>query len=140
MAGDSIARGRAVILIVDDVPEIVTWLVEAVRDEGYHPDFSMDGWAAIYKMARVYYAMALIDIRLSGDCDGNDVARRVKRMPPPFCDVPMVAMSGGRIEPEDGLFVAILRKPFLPRDLHAVIIEHALPRIADIGELSGRTS
>lgn len=119
------------ILIVDDMPEIVKWLVEAVREEGYYADYSTDGISAIYKMGRVYYSMALIDIRLAG-IDGNELARRVKEMPEPFCSVPLVAMTGSRLTADETLFAAVLQKPFLPRDLRDVISKHARSPIQEL--------
>jgi CheY-like chemotaxis protein len=119
------------ILIVDDMPEIVEWLVEAVRDEGYYADYSIDGLTALYKMRSVYYAMALIDIRLTG-IDGNTLASRVKLLPEPFCHTPLVGMTGSRLTADDNLFVAVLKKPFLPRDLRDVIARHARSPIQDL--------
>ncbi len=117
------------ILVVDDMQEIIEWLVVAVRDSGYHADWAMDANAALYKLERIAYAMAIIDIRLPGPRTGNDVARAVKAMPEPFRNVPLVAMTGSRLTADDNLFDAVLTKPFLPRDLRAVIAAHALPPI-----------
>jgi CheY-like chemotaxis protein len=116
------------ILIVDDMQEIVEWLVETVGEAGYYADYAMDSYSALYKMERIHYAMALIDIRIPG-MDGNELARHVKTMPEPFCTIPIVAMTGGRTPFSDGLFVATLKKPFLARDLRAVITKHARPPI-----------
>ena len=116
------------ILIVDDVPEIVEWLMETVRDAGYFADYSMDSASALYKLQRIHYSMALIDIRLVG-LDGNDLARKVKMMPDPFCDVPLVAMTGSRMTADESLFVSALQKPFFPNDLREVITKYARPPI-----------
>ena len=69
------------ILIVDDMPEIVEWLVDAVRDAGYYTDCATDARSALYKLERILYALAIIDIRLPGSFTGNDVARAVKDCP-----------------------------------------------------------
>jgi CheY-like chemotaxis protein len=121
------------ILIVDDMLEIIEWLVVTVSESGYYADYATDGHAALYKLGHIPYALALIDIRLSG-MDGNELARRVKEMPEPFCSVPLVAMTGSRLTADKDLFVAVLQKPFFPTDLRAVITSHARP---PIGELHG---
>ena len=127
------------ILIVDDMREIVDWLVETVSDAGYYPDYALDVPSALYKMERIVYSLAVIDLRLQDGHTGNDLARQVKAMPEPFCDVPLVAMTGShRLEAEEGLFAAVLQKPFLPRDLRDVIAAHARPPIKDIHAIGGK--
>lgn len=120
------------ILIVDDMQEIVEWLVATVQEAGYYADCATDFSSALYKMQRICYSLSLIDIRLPGAATGNDLARRVKSLPEPFCNVPLVAMTGSRLTAEDGLFVAVLSKPFLPRDLRNVIAAHANTPIQDL--------
>jgi CheY-like chemotaxis protein len=119
------------ILIIDDTFEIIEWLAEVMREAGYHADHSIDGLSALYKMGRVYYSMALVDIRIPG-IDGNELARRVKMLPSPFCDIPLVAMTGSRLTADKDLFVAILQKPFFPKNLRDIITNYARPPIKEL--------
>lgn len=121
------------ILVVDDSAEIIDWLREVVEGAGYYFDSARDANSAIYKISRIYYAMALIDIILPGSEHGDDLARRVKSLPSPYCETPLVAMTGGLYQ--DGaseLFIEMLRKPFLPKDLREVILRCARPPIPDL--------
>ena len=120
------------ILVVDDTKEIVDWLVETVQSAGYYCDFAMDSNVALYKMERIYYAMALIDIILPHGMNGIELARRVRDLPEPFCHIPLVGMTGGSIEPEGGVFAAVLRKPVLPKDVREVIASYAAPPIQEL--------
>lgn len=120
------------ILIVDDMEEIVEWLTDTVRDAGYYADCATDFSSALYKMQRIFYSLSMIDIRLPGPLTGNDLARHIKKLPEPFCSTPLVAITGSRLTAEEGLFVAILQKPFLPRDVREAITTHAKPPIKDL--------
>lgn len=117
------------ILVVDDMQMIVEWLVIAISDLGYHCDCSMDARSALFKIERICYSMVLIDIGLPGQMDGNNLARSIKSLPYPYCDIPLVAMSGDLKKIAPDLFCAALKKPFLPADLRAVVSAHALPPI-----------
>lgn len=119
------------ILIVDDAKEIIDWLVEVIITEGYYADYALDSIPAIFKLRRIPYAMALIDIRLP-TLDGNEVARRVKEMPEPYCNIPLVAMTGSRLTANENLFNATIEKPFRPSDLRELIHQNARPPIEDL--------
>lgn len=118
------------ILIVDDTQGIIEWVADVIREAGYPVDCAMDAQAAVDKLATCSYAMALIDIRLRGNITGNDVARTVRALPTPFCDVPLIAMTGSRLDANDDLFTAVLTKPFLPRDLRDAIAMYARPHVS----------
>jgi CheY-like chemotaxis protein len=120
------------ILVVDDIPEIVELLANAIRERGYYSDVAVDAISAIYKMQRIYYALAFVDIRLAGGGSGNDVARRVKALPEPSCLIPLVAMTGSDVSVESDLFCTMIRKPFLLSDLWPIIDKYARPPIPDI--------
>lgn len=121
------------ILIVDDSPEILDWLRDVVEKAGYYYDCAIDGRSALYKVQRVYYAMALIDIVLP-DMRGDELARQIKSLPDPYRMTPLVAMTGGVFEdePNSPLFIEVMHKPFLPRDLRGAIQRCARPPIQDL--------
>ena len=118
------------ILVVDDNQDIVDWLREVVEGAGYYFDCATDSRMALYKMERIHYSMALIDLMMPRSLDGIELARRVKALPQPYCDIPLVAVTGGLVGSVDpALFVELLRKPFLPVDLLDIIKRCARPPI-----------
>lgn len=65
------------ILCVDDDPEIVTFMVRCLRNEGYQADICASGEEALERIATGAYWLVLLDIAMPG-LDGWDVCRRVK--------------------------------------------------------------
>lgn len=119
------------ILIVDDSEQILDWLRDVVQGAGYYYDSAVDARSAFYKMQRVYYALALIDIVLP-DSTGSELATWIKGLPEPFSQTPLVAMTGSAFTDDLGLFATVLQKPFLPRDLRSIIRRYARPPVRDL--------
>lgn len=121
------------ILIVEDNETIADWIRGVVQAAGYYFDAAIDANIALYKLERLYYALALIDIGLP-DMQGDELARRVRSLPEPFCHTPLVGMTGGTFVDEPGreVFIEMLRKPFLPRDLRDLIQRCARPPVPDL--------
>gem|GEM_PF-309049 len=65
------------ILCVDDDPEIVTFMVRCLRNEGYQADVCASGEEALERIATGAYWLVLLDIAMPG-LDGWEVCRRVK--------------------------------------------------------------
>ncbi len=65
------------ILCVDDDPEIVTFMVRCLSNEGYHADVCSSGEEALERIATGNYWLVLLDIAMPG-LDGWEVCRRVK--------------------------------------------------------------
>jgi CheY-like chemotaxis protein len=121
------------ILVVDDTIEVAQLLVEVCTTTGYYADFALHGEAALYKMERIYYSLAFIDIILPG-LDGSQIAERVKALPEPHCRIPLVAMTGSSDSAvvDSKLFVHRMQKPFLPRHVRVIIEKYANPPIPDL--------
>lgn len=120
------------ILVIDDSAEILTWLRDVIQAAGYYFDEANNGTLALYKLERIYYSLVLVDIVLP-DFNGTDLATKIKALPEPFCHTPLVAMTGGgSVDDDAGIFRAVLRKPFLPRDLRDTIACCARPPIKDL--------
>jgi CheY-like chemotaxis protein len=126
------------ILVVDDSTEIIDWLREVVEGAGYYFDAASDARSALYKLSRIYYSMALVDIILPGGENGDDLARRIKSLPLPYRETPLIAMTGGLYQNDAGeLFVEVLRKPFFPKNLRDVILRCARPPTPDLHMAAG---
>lgn len=78
------------ILVVDDDPSIVTFLQDALADEGYHVMQAVGG-ASLLVAQTMHPAVILLDIMMPG-MDGVEVSRRL-RIDPATADIPIIAMS-----------------------------------------------
>ncbi len=79
------------ILVVDDSPSQVEWLVSVLRREGYRVRIARDGGEAIGAIRAAPPDLVLLDLMLP-DMDGLDVLRTVKAQPEePF--VPVMILS-----------------------------------------------
>jgi two-component system OmpR family response regulator len=72
-------RYRAVrVLIVEDEPDLLGSLLQAVREDGYAADGASDGEEGLYKAENYEYDAVLLDIMLPG-IDGWEVLRRLRK-------------------------------------------------------------
>jgi CheY-like chemotaxis protein len=108
------------ILLVEDEPVLRKILYEAFVDDGYAVETvgtADDAWLRI--ASGLNFSLLVTDVRMPGELDGLDLARKVSLTLPP---VPVVIMSGYMgardIEPRLGVFVA---KPFTPIKLMRII-------------------
>lgn len=129
------------ILVVEDSTLITDWMREVIQNAGYYFDSAVDGPSALFKMQRIYYPLALIDIVLPpaipGDgaspMSGDELARQIKTLPEPYSSTPLIGITGGEFREENRpLFVDVLQKPFLPNQLLEMIRQHARPPIQDL--------
>ena len=81
-----------VALIVDDVPENLSLLSDALSDAGYAVLVATDGLSALERLARVVPDIILLDAVMPG-IDGFETCRRIKQMPD-VRHVPVMFMTG----------------------------------------------
>lgn len=101
----------ALVLVVDDEPEIRELLLTVLEDEGYAVVGAESGHVALDLLARLRPDLALIDIMLPG-IDGRETARRIRTLPG-LGGLPVVLMSAAftrhQTGGDDELFIP---KPF----------------------------
>ena len=91
----SIPVSRASILIVDDEPNILRTVRNALRVEGYDTDEAATGTEGLERLSSRGYDLALLDVKLP-EIDGLEVLRRARAQ---GIDTPVIVMSGhGTIE------------------------------------------
>jgi two-component system, OmpR family, response regulator len=66
------------VLIVEDEPDLLSGLLQAVRDDGYAADGAGDGEDGLYKAQSCEYDAIILDIMLPG-LDGWEVLRRLRK-------------------------------------------------------------
>ncbi|MFP4375361.1 MAG: response regulator [Spirochaetaceae bacterium] len=79
------------IIIVEDEAFVAMWLEQELTQSGFAVLGRVaTGEAAVELAAEVRPEACLFDIRLAGDLDGIDAARRVRQ----FCDAKIIFMTG----------------------------------------------
>jgi two-component system OmpR family response regulator len=66
------------ILIIEDEPDLLGSLLQAVREDGYAADGASDGEEGLYKAESYEYDAILLDVMLPG-IDGWEVLRKVRQ-------------------------------------------------------------
>ncbi|RQP21690.1 response regulator [Piscinibacter terrae] len=125
---DDIDRPTAdLVLIVDDVPDNLSLLHDALDEAGYTVLVATSGEAALQRAAQALPDIVLLDAMMPG-MDGFEVARRLKAMPE-TAHIPIVFMTG-LTETEHVVTafqsggVDYVTKPIRPREVLARIAVH----------------
>ncbi len=116
-----------VVLIVDDVPDNLSVLHDALDESGYTVLVATDGHAALQRAAKVLPDMVLLDAMMPG-MDGFEVARRLKAAPL-TTHIPIIFMTG--LTETEHLVAALaaggvdyVTKPIKPKEVLARIRVH----------------
>lgn len=80
------------ILACDDHSLSLLLLAAFLHDQPYDLKTVQTGLEAITAVAREYYSLVLVDIMMP-DMEGTEVARRIRQLPPPLGDVPIMAVT-----------------------------------------------
>jgi CheY-like chemotaxis protein/DNA-binding CsgD family transcriptional regulator len=130
LRGDAIDRSAAdVVLIVDDVPDNLSVLHDALDEAGYTVLVATHGEAALQRALQAQPDIVLLDAVMPG-LDGFEVARRLKAQPE-TAHIPIVFMTGlTETEHVVAAFEAggvdYVTKPIRPREVLARITAHML--------------
>ena len=116
-----------VVLIVDDVPDNLAVLHDALDESGYTVLVAINGEAALQRAAQVLPDIILLDAMMPG-MDGFEVARRLKSLPQ-TAHIPIVFMTG--LTETEHLVAALacggvdyVTKPIKPKEVLARMAVH----------------
>lgn len=116
-----------VVLIVDDVPDNLAVLHDALDESGYTVLVAINGEAALQRAAQVLPDIILLDAMMPG-MDGFEVARRLKSLPQ-TSHIPIVFMTG--LTETEHLVAALesggvdyVTKPIKPKEVLARMAVH----------------
>jgi CheY-like chemotaxis protein len=124
-AGDRRATELPAILVIDDDPDIVALVGEALVTRGYRV-LASTGAAALHLAREARPAAILLDLMMP-DPDGYEVCRRL-RVDPATAAIPIILMSGdGPLGDVEGALAVDdrLPKPFSLGDLFAAVARWA---------------
>ena len=119
--------GSDVVLIVDDVPDNLSLLHDALDEAGYTVLVATHGEAALQRASQALPDIVLLDAMMPG-MDGFEVARRLKALPA-TAHIPIIFMTG--LTETEHLEAALaaggvdyVTKPIKPREVMARMVRH----------------
>ena len=125
MTGTAIPGEQARILVVDDERDILTFVREALTDEGYEVDTADSGEAALQTVTERRPDLIILDVNLPG-VDGWEVLAQLRAAAGE--QTPVVVMTGGYQAQDQALSSGAqgyLGKPFDLDDLFSAVAAHA---------------
>lgn len=120
------------ILLVDDEAADLRLYSLLLKDAGYPIVTALNGQEALAALDNgERFVLIFMDI-IMPDLSGIAVAAQIRALPPPVCDIPIVAITGYNIDMhrdapliEAARFSEVLQKPLGSRDLLASVIRWA---------------
>ena len=86
----------ALVLVVDDDPEVVQLLQSILGRAGYHTDSALDGVEAVLKEVEGDFDAVLMDVKMP-KLDGIDALKIIRATKP---DLPVIMFTGGPTQAE----------------------------------------
>ncbi len=119
------------ILVVDDNPIICNLIADVCRNNNVTVESVGTGEEAVMAAALRHYDLIFMDLHLDGIC-GVDAAIEIRKLAEPFCNVPIIALSGlfpvrGMSRWEQARFSDTVVKPFSISELEQIILKYARP-------------
>lgn len=117
------------ILVAEDVPANQALLRLFLEAAGHQVDMVADGAAALGAAQSGAHAVAVLDLRMPL-LDGFAVARAIRALRPPACDLPLLALTADsteatRAEAAAAGFSGVMTKPFTAQALLDALAAHA---------------
>ncbi|WP_340672337.1 response regulator transcription factor [Bradyrhizobium ottawaense] len=109
------------VLLVEDDPLIREFVVDALRDAGYHVIHASTGEEALAWCKRHAADLLVTDIRLSGEVDGWQIAERCREHNPELPVIYATGFSPTAPRPVPGS--RLLRKPYHPDEVVRMVKE-----------------
>ena len=91
----SSAKGR--VLVAEDNQVNVKLAAKLLDSLGYSADFATNGREALEMVQNGEYDVVLMDCQMP-EMDGYEATRLIRNLPPPICEIPIVAMTANAME------------------------------------------
>ncbi|MCP3370539.1 ATP-binding protein [Bradyrhizobium cajani] len=120
------------VLSVEDNPFGRVVLNTILTELGHHAEFIGRGEDAVDRLAQGAFDAVLMDMVLPG-IDGVEAIRRIRTMPPPFAQIPIIGVSGrgeDEVASRQAGADAFLVKPVSPRALATALLEATRREVA----------
>jgi CheY-like chemotaxis protein/HPt (histidine-containing phosphotransfer) domain-containing protein len=124
---ERVSRPRR-ILVAEDVQINRNILQAALTRQGHHVEFAVNGEQALERVQAVPFDLVLMDVQMPV-LDGVEATRRIRRLPAPLCNIPILGLTANVLATEQQGYVAAgmndcLTKPIDWPQLAAAIARH----------------
>ncbi len=97
------------IIVIDDDPNVVYFIHEALSIKKFFVDFAFDGEEGFKKYLSDHFDLVIIDMQMP-KCNGNDVAKKIRELN--FNQSFLIGISGTPRKISEYYFDDIIHKPF----------------------------
>jgi PAS domain S-box-containing protein len=109
------------VLLAEDHKVNQQFALAVLSAGGHVADLAENGLEAVEAVRRVDYDVILMDVQMP-ECDGMEATRRIRALPSPKCDVPIIALTADAMSGSKEQYVAAgmddyLSKPVKPLEL-----------------------
>jgi CheY-like chemotaxis protein len=87
------------ILAAEDVQINREILQAALTRQGHHIEFAVNGAEAVARLQTTSFDLVLMDVQMPV-LDGMEATRRIRRLPPPLCDIPIIGLTANVLATE----------------------------------------
>jgi signal transduction histidine kinase/DNA-binding NarL/FixJ family response regulator len=132
---DGAARPPLLILVADDNQINQRLVCGLLEGAGHRTDVVANGREAVEAILRTRYDVVLMDVQMPV-MDGVQATRRIRALPPPVRDVPIIALTADAMAGADDRYRAAGMDAYLSKPLAAATLVGILERLARAGRSS----
>ena len=126
-AEESVSAAGGRILVVDDEPTILSFLSEALTDEGYEVETVDNASDALEKVKNERYSLILLDIKMPG-MSGSELYRRIQKIARSLARR-VVFITGDVIGASTTAFLSRTKTPYIAKPFDAEELKRYINRI-----------
>ncbi len=115
------------ILVAEDVEINREILRAALTAQGHHVEFAINGAEAVERVQAAQFDLVLMDVQMPV-LDGVEATRRIRRLPAPLCNIPILGLSANVLVCEQREYVAAGMNECLPKPIDWSQLADAIAR------------
>jgi signal transduction histidine kinase/ActR/RegA family two-component response regulator len=115
------------ILVAEDNEVNQVVIVGQLNLLGHRPTTVVDGRQALARAAEGGWDVVLMDMQMP-ELDGLAATRAIRQLPPPFCDVPIIAMTANARDEDRAACLAAGMDDFVSKPVNVKALQSALAR------------
>lgn len=123
------------ILMAEDSPTNQMVALGMLASEGLEADVADNGVEALKKISEYSYDLVLMDIAMP-ELDGIEAMKKIRLMPPPKCDIPIIAITAHSLGREREHFIDLGFNDYVSKPIDKAILVKTLRKwLSDYKEL-----